>query len=140
MKRKAVKFDGLGFPIILGNPKYIKTAYGEALEINIGKLSKEVFRYLILRKGRFLGSEIRFIRNYMGMTQDEFGAMFYADRSTVSKWEKKDLKPSDMNPNTEFALRLHMVKFEKQNLNTQFESIVVAVSFEKSEPIEIYAQ
>ena len=110
MKQTNKIFNGLGFPIVLLNAKIKNTEYGEVLDVDFNKLSELVFEALIRKPSRFSGAEVKFIRNHMELSQNVFGNMLDVDRSSVGKWEAKDLKPTQMMPAVELSLRIQMAQ------------------------------
>ena len=110
MENKLI-WEGLGFPLLLvGFPT--KTIAGEDFpDINMNEIQEKAFLLLITKKGRFTGSELKFIRSYLHLTQQEFSrAINAADRSSVSQWEQKKDDGTGMDLNTEIMIRLFMAK------------------------------
>ncbi len=47
-----------------------------------------VLAFAVVRKPcGLVGQEVRFLRKYLGMTGEEFGALLHVDKTTLSKWE-----------------------------------------------------
>jgi DNA-binding transcriptional regulator YiaG len=108
--KKAIPYDELGFRIFLLNAPMLTLPDGsKCVAPNMKKLQKTVFRELAKKPNRLSGSEVRFIRKYMRMTQGEFASWLnMANHSVVSQWESKGDHLSGIDYNTEILLRLLM--------------------------------
>lgn len=134
------QYNGLGFPVILLGVKTKKTPFGEALDIDHEKLRRTVFRALIEKPGRFSGAEVKFIRHEMGMSQEIFADLVSSERSSVAKWEKKDLALTKMAESAEILIRIEMSNFvSKRDLNRLYDKVRKSVRKEQQEMIEISA-
>jgi DNA-binding transcriptional regulator YiaG len=139
-KRKSELYNGLGFPVLLMNPRYIKTKVGWALDVNSKKLMEIAFAALIRKPGRLSGAEIKFIRHRMELTQNTFAELLQVDRSLISKWEGKDLKSTEMQGAVEGYLRIQMVKFLRKEIDKEFSFIESAIrKSEVGKPMELSA-
>lgn len=129
-----MKFNGLGFPVLLvGVPV---TADGVP-DINYNRLSDAVFDALIRKPARMTGAEVKFVRHHLNMKQADFAAWLHVERSSVAKWEGKDLKPTGMEVSTEILVRLKMAQRIKSDLDVQFPMIEPAIHRRETGPIEI---
>ena len=67
---------------------------GHCGEMPVIKGANRIMRTLaeaVVRKPyRLAGDEVRFLRKYMGITQDHFARLLHVDKTTVSKWETGD--------------------------------------------------
>ena len=54
---------------------------------NIGSLHKLISREVVTSKGTLTGSELRYLRTEMGLTQTELGELVHRERLTISRWE-----------------------------------------------------
>ena len=108
--KKPIPYDELGFRIFLLNSPMLTLPDGsECPAPNMKKLQETAFRALAKKPNRLSGSEVRFIRKYLRMTQVEFASWLnMANHSVVSQWESKDEHLSGMDYNTEILLRLLM--------------------------------
>lgn len=108
--KKPIPFDELGFRIFLLNSPMLTLPDGsECPAPNMKKLQETAFRALAKKPNRLSGSEVRFIRKYLRMTQVEFANWLnMSNHSVVSQWESKDEHLSGMDYNTEIILRLLM--------------------------------
>ena len=109
MSQEKIVFEGLGFPLILVGFK-TKKIRGEVLpEVNFKDLQAMVFSALMSKPGRLTGSELLFVRSYLGFTQLQFSKQVgLANHSRVSQWEKKGLKATGMDYPAELSIRLMM--------------------------------
>ena len=88
----------------------------DVLKINYDEIAKKLFCALAFKPSKLLGAEVRFMRHHLEMTQEEFAHLLMVERSTVAKWEKFDLDPTNMDSPTEQILRLNMILRHKRNL------------------------
>lgn len=106
-----ITYHGLGFPIIIVNPKYITFEDEEVLDIDHNELMDKVARALITKQSSLTGSEVRFIRLYMKDTQGVFADKIGVDTSLVAKWESKKNNPTKMERANELILRFRLKLF-----------------------------
>lgn len=107
---KPIPYDELGFRIFLLNTPMLTLPDGSKCPApNMKALQETAFRALAEKPSRLSGSEIRFIRKHMRMTQVDFANWLnMANHSVVSQWESKGDHLSGMDYNTEILLRLMM--------------------------------
>jgi DNA-binding XRE family transcriptional regulator len=117
MSQSKFIYEGLGFPVILVGFKTTKIR-GEVLpDVNFKDLQAMVFSALISKPGRFTGSELLFVRSYLGLTQLQLSKQVgLANHSRVSQWEKKGLKATGMDYPAELSIRLMMAAAIEDNL------------------------
>lgn len=110
MKNKPIPYDELGFRVYLLNAPILTLPDGSKCTApNMKKLQETAFHALAKKPNRLSGSEVRFIRKYMRMTQAEFARWLnMANHSVVSQWESNGEHLSGMDFNTEIILRLLM--------------------------------
>ncbi len=112
---KKIKYNGLGFPIVL---KGVKTREfrGEILpDINHRELEDQVFTTLLWLPAHFSGAHLSFVRGYMGLSQKEFATILgLKTHATISGWEGKENKATGMQGTTEVVIRLLMADFIKE--------------------------
>ena len=103
--KKAPVYTALGFPIIIINPKYTQFRGEKILDVNPKKLMREAFKAVLKKKARLSGAEIKFLRTYLKLTQQEFADLVEIDRTSVTKWEAKKHSFTGMDHHTEAYLR-----------------------------------
>lgn len=140
--KKDIIYTALGFPVILLGVNSKKVRGIDVPDINLNTLQKIVFEALLEKPSNLSGAEVRFIRSYLQMTQTEFAkTLNQSGHSIISQWEKKGLKATGMDYNTEIWLRLHMAKTLRQaDLTEYVESFLSESPFvtqSKPTPIEI---
>jgi DNA-binding transcriptional regulator YiaG len=115
-----IEYTGLGFPIILENPKMIEV-FGEMLpDVNKKDLQDKVFKALLNSEDRLSGAQIRFVRQKMGLTQSQLAKQLQvSNHSSVSQWESADSKGSGMELGLEKLLRILMEDFVGENRSHQ---------------------
>lgn len=100
---------GLGFPVIILNPKMTEVFGEQILDINSKHLQQLVFEFLLSADFRFSGAHIKFIRHMMGFTQAKLAELLWqANHSCVSQWEGKDQALAGMEAGTEKLLKMLM--------------------------------
>lgn len=67
-------------------------ACGEEMPIIKGasRIMRTLVEAIIRKPYRLAGDEVRFLRKYMSINQDEFARLLHVDKTTVSKWETGD--------------------------------------------------
>ena len=97
---------GFGFPVIIQNVEMAQIAGETVALIDYKKLERLLIRSLPSKPARLSGAEIRFIRQYFGLTLEEFAKVFGVTHPAVKKWEASRNEPSCMATTTEMALRM----------------------------------
>jgi DNA-binding transcriptional regulator YiaG len=112
---KKIKYNGLGFPIVLKGVKSLEFR-GELLpDINHRELEDQVFKTLLWLPAHFSGAHLAFVRGYMGLSQKEFATMLgLKTHATISGWESKENKFTGMPGTAEVIIRLLMAEFVKE--------------------------
>ncbi len=71
-----------------------KTAYGKAVAIeNVEGLTRAICRALANKPGRLTGSEFRYLRLHLELSQKSLAGMFGNTEQAVALWEKKGRIP-----------------------------------------------
>ena len=117
-------YEGLGFPVELHDVVLVKVGKVWAPKIDVKKVSSDILKELPFQATRLAGAQIRFIRESFGMSLREFATkVVHQSHMAVSKWEKFDQKPTNMDAATEVILRLyvfHEVIAKKPNVEKKF--------------------
>ena len=90
------KFDEAGLRNVwLANGFTIrKTPYGKAVAIeNVDGLTRAICRALARKPGRLTGSEFRYLRLHLGLSQKALGKAFGNTEQAIALWEKKGRIP-----------------------------------------------
>ncbi len=70
------------------------TAYGPGIAIHDAEgLHKAIARGLIAKGGKLTGTELRFLRQEMGLSQAKLATMLGNEAQTVALWEKRGSQP-----------------------------------------------
>ena len=109
------------------------------------QLEEFMFTVLPFKPTRLSGAELKFLRHHLGKTQEQFARWLEdsADASTISKWEKEDLRPTGMLDSMERSLRMQLiVHVLKQNRRKTvpvmvMERITASIATKRSEPLEL---
>lgn len=71
----------------------VKTPYGEAVSFeDADELDQVIARALIKKTGTLSGKEFRFLRQQMGMSQNDIASLMRLDTQTIARWEKEQVK------------------------------------------------
>lgn len=121
-------YSGLGFPIKVINPRYIEFRGEKILDVNPKKLMKTVFKAVINKPARLSGSEVKFLRGFMEMTQEDFANLIGVDRTLISKWQDKKEAFTGMDVQKEVILRAQCASFlhKKDSFKKDFFDEVIA--------------
>jgi transcriptional regulator with XRE-family HTH domain len=77
----------LGFPMVLQNVPMEKIRGEWAPAINFNELEDVMALVIPLKRARLTGSELRFLRQHLDLSQEAFAAQFDYTRQGVKKWE-----------------------------------------------------
>jgi DNA-binding transcriptional regulator YiaG len=83
------RFGQVGVPITLVNIDLIRCECGNTDPIieNVNDLMDVIARALVSKHRPLTGSEVRFLRKYLGKSAKEFAAGIGIDPATLSRWE-----------------------------------------------------
>ena len=104
--------QGFGFPVKFVNVTLVKVRGAWTPKVPYNRIAKELLRALASKPGRLTGNEVRFIRQFMEMTLQEFGRRFDVSHVAVLKWEKSGDKITPMAWSMEKDLRLFVLTHE----------------------------
>ncbi len=60
---------------------------------NVRSLHKLISRSIVTSKGSLTGSELRYLRTEMGLTQTQLGKLVHRERGTILRWEQGESTP-----------------------------------------------
>lgn len=101
---------GFGFPIVLKHVPAMEYQ-GELMpDIDYNALQQVVALMLAVKPARLTGNNVRFLRQFMGLTLAAFGEMLDAKHTAVMKWEKHAQSATQMHWATEKDLRLRIMQ------------------------------
>ena len=114
MKTKIVKdytYTGFIFPVELDEVEMVYYGGEWHPKLDILKLSEQVIEKLAFKSYRLTGDEIRFIRAHYGMSMRLFAEeVAHETHSAVQKWEARKDQETNMNKNTELAIRNYIIE------------------------------
>lgn len=116
MNKKLIKIineyraDELGLPVIIKGVPVIEIDGYEVIDIDYAKISEVLFAALILKPFPFTGSEVRFMRLFMGLTLENLANSLHVTHPTILSWEKCGNEPTKMTDSTEAILRIYAAK------------------------------
>jgi DNA-binding transcriptional regulator YiaG len=139
-QNKKMIYEGLGFPLVLVGFK-TKKVRGEVLpEVNFKDLQAMAFSALLSKPGRLTGSELLFVRSYLGLTQLQLSKKVgLANHSRVSQWERKGLNPTGMDYPAELTVRLMMAAaVEDKMISKVYKEFSKNPIKETAKPVEVH--
>ncbi|HGC5727712.1 TPA: hypothetical protein ACIZAI_001914 [Legionella pneumophila] len=126
-----VLYEGLGFPIELGNVEMVRFNDEWLPKIDVQYIANEIIKKLAIQEERLTGNQVKFIRSYFSMTLREFGrTVVHESHTAVSKWEKCGDEITNMNENTEQVLRIYII--EQTQTKTQADQKNFYSNFKRS--------
>lgn len=99
-----------GFPVILRNVEAIKVQDYWVPDINQNVLQNLVLLALVLKEGHLTGSQVRFVRRWLGDSLTAFGERLGLTHATVKNWEDKGDNPTGTKAPIDFYIRLLVVE------------------------------
>jgi len=88
---------GLKNVYLINGYQEIDTPYGKAISItDTGGLDKAIAQQLIAYKPKLTGSEFRFLRKHMGLSQARLATLLDKTEQSVAIWEKKATSPNGL--------------------------------------------
>lgn len=86
---------GLPSVVVQGAPAYVCPECGDVLLLGpvIDALRNLLRHQMLVQNFALGGSEIRFLRKSVAMTQQRMGALLGVDRVTIARWESQDAQP-----------------------------------------------
>lgn len=124
--QKKVVYEGFGFKLNIIDVPMVKVRGKWTMDIDYNRLRDSMFRAMADKPVRLTGSEIRFVRHYMNMTQVQFARYFEVTHAAVSKWEKCDSKLTKMKWSIEKLIRMEVLSYSKttaKEFKTIFEGL-----------------
>jgi DNA-binding transcriptional regulator YiaG len=102
-------YEGLGFPVELHHVMMVKVGKEWVPKIDVRKIAKDALKEIPTQQTRLTGAQIRFVRESFGMSLRVFATkVVHQSHMAVSKWEKFDDEPTNMDAATEVVLRLYV--------------------------------
>ena len=127
MNKKGLRYDGLGFPVLLRNVEVRLVMGEEQPVINHLELEAKAFETLMLSTNRLTGAQLCFVRGHMKKTQREFAKMLgLSGHGRVSQWESQKNAAAIKNPAQELIVRMYMAQHINQidHIAVNFESFL----------------
>ena len=90
----------VGLPVVLhgiGIIRCKKCGNADPVIPRMNDLMRLLALAVVAKPYRLKGEEIRFLRKYLQMTQDEFSRFLDVDKTTLSKWENNDDRVGDQS-------------------------------------------
>lgn len=88
-----------------------QTPFGEAVKINnLDGLHRAIARGLAADPSRLNGAEVRFLRSFLGVSQEGLGDIVDVTRATVARWEKNENRTKPIDGACSRLLRIFCMK------------------------------
>lgn len=119
-------YTGLAIPVILNNVEMslINGQWQPNVDNNI--VANLLIKQLAIKSSPLNGCEVRFIRDNLGMSLRSFASkVAHESHVAVKKWEDKGLESTNMNFNTEFAIRVYIIDNCFEHLETRLYSKII---------------
>lgn len=111
MKIKNYRFEGFGFPVIFDELPAVKVRGELVPDVDFDKYAKPLIEHICARQDVPLsGNQVKFIRNYFGMSLREFAKMLNVTHQSVMRWESHKIASASVDANTEIVMRIKIMK------------------------------
>lgn len=111
MKIKNYRFEGFGFPVIFDELPAVKVRGELVPDVDFDKYAKPLIEHICARQDVPLsGNQVKFIRNYFGMSLREFARMLNVTHQSVMRWEEAAFTGANMSSSTELLIRIVVLK------------------------------
>ena len=127
---------GLENVIIAGVNFVIDDSGDEVIRIpNVNGLHRVIAQSILARKSSMSGTELRFLRTEMGLTQAELASLVHREPLAVSRWERSE---APIDSNAEALIRLHALEALKIESQTSVQELSGwCVPSAEEQPIQI---
>lgn len=102
-------YHGAGYAVVLHHVPMIQVANEWVLNTNPAVIDRIIFQSIPHHAARLTGDQIRFVRDYVGLTLKSFAERFGVSHAAVKKWENGGDKPTNMSWATEKDIRLFVL-------------------------------
>ncbi|WP_182086584.1 helix-turn-helix domain-containing protein [Aureimonas sp. ME7] len=103
----------------------------------INELHKAIALGIVTHEKGMSGSELRFLRTELGMTQSEFAVFVHRDKQTIGRWERGE---TEMEGVIEAAIRQHAIQKLELPFGAGIEELSsMSVPSAETQPIRITA-
>lgn len=102
-------YHGAGYEVVLHHVPLIKIGGDWVVNLNLGIIDRLVFEDIPRQPSRLTGSQVRFVRDFAGMTLTAFAERFGVSHAAVKKWENAGDGPTNMAWSTEKDIRLFVL-------------------------------
>ena len=108
-KQKSHVYQGLGFPVILLDVPMVQIRGHWVPDVRLGRLQELVVMELALSRSRLQGVHVAFLRKWLELTLEEFGALFGVTHAAVIKWERRGEEATNASVAVELAIRMYVL-------------------------------
>ena len=109
MRRRTIHYTICGLDYVyLRDVPVCHTAHGEALDVNLSLLEREIAREIVRMGVPIRGAEVQFLRKSLSLSMEKFGRLLGISAPAVLKWERARTKR--LVPINEVAVRALMAE------------------------------
>lgn len=137
--QRKYSYYGAGFEVVLHQAPMMKIGREWVLNLNPAVIDRMILDEIPRQPSRLTGNQVRFIRDFAGMTLKAFAERFGVSHAAVKKWENAGDRPTSMAWSTEKDIRLFVLLQEDadaEDFQACYEDLVAAPS-RKLAPIHI---
>lgn len=111
MKIKNYQWNGFGFPVIFSELPAIELRGEIVPDVDFNQFAKPLIQ-IICTKQEFplSGNQVKFIRNHLEMSLRDFAKFMNVTHQSVMRWEGKKKLAARIDVNTEFVMRIKVLK------------------------------
>ena len=132
-------YHGAGYAVVLHNVPMIQVGREWVLNVNPVLVDRLIFQEIPYQPSRLTGNQVRFVRDFTGLTLKAFAGRFGVSHAAVKKWENTGDAPTNMSWSTEKDIRLFVLAYgdaDAETFRACYEDLVVEPSGKPS-PVHI---
>lgn len=132
-------YHGAGYPVVLHQVPMIQVEKEWVLNVNPAVIDRILFQEIPHHPARLTGNQVRFVRDYVGLTLQAFAERFGVSHAAVKKWENTGENPTSMSWSTEKDIRLFVLSHggvDPRDFQTCYQELITAPMV-KPAPIHI---
>lgn len=108
---KNYEWMGYGFPVIFNELPAVKIRGELVPDIDFSEYEKPLIEFICANQNIPLsGNQVKFIRNYLGMSLREFAKLLNVKHQSIMRWEARKNSAAQIDVNTEIVMRIKILK------------------------------
>jgi len=109
MRNRTIRYTICGLDYVyLENIPVRQTKHGEVLDVDLEVIEREIAGEIVGQGIPIRGAEVKFLRKFLGLSMERFGALLGLSPPAILKWER-DLEKR-LHPTNEVAVRALMAE------------------------------